>query len=103
MAVLAFKRIREIVQTRALQQVIIGKEAFPGEEYVSDTALRNLLKVAANTIYHASCTNAMGKSGDPLAVVDSAARVIGVKGLRVVDASIFPFLPPGHPQSLVCE
>jgi hypothetical protein len=35
--------------------------------------------------------------------VDSKARVIGVKGLRVVDASAFAVLPPGHPQSTVCK
>ena len=34
-------------------------------------------------------------------VVDSKARVIGVKGLRVVDVSAFALLPPGHPQSTV--
>ena len=38
-----------------------------------------------------------------MAVVDSHARVFGVSGVRVVDASTFPFLPPGHPQSTVCE
>lgn len=37
-----------------------------------------------------------------MAVVDSRARVIGVEGLRVVDASSFALLPPGHPQSTVC-
>jgi choline dehydrogenase-like flavoprotein len=31
-------------------------------------------------------------------MVDSHANVYGVQGLRVVDASSFPFLPPGHPQ-----
>ena len=45
---------------------------------------------------------AMGKAGDPNAVVDSHARVFGVQGLRVVDASAFPFLPPGHAQAIVC-
>ena len=43
----------------------------------------------------------MGKQSDPMAVVDTQARVFGVQGLRVVDASAFPFLPPGHPQSTV--
>lgn len=38
-----------------------------------------------------------------MAVVDSRARVIGVNGLRVVDASSFALLPPGHPQSTVCK
>lgn len=45
----------------------------------------------------------MGVDSDPMAVVDSRARVYGVKGVRVVDASAFPFLPPGHPQSTVCR
>jgi len=45
----------------------------------------------------------MGKLTDSMAVVDSKARVIGVKGLRVVDASSFALLPPGHPQSTVCK
>ena len=38
-----------------------------------------------------------------MAVVDSRARVIGVDGVRVVDASSFALLPPGHPQSTVCK
>ena len=43
----------------------------------------------------------MGKSGDEDAVVDSKGRVFGVDGLRVCDASVFPFSIPGHPQSAV--
>lgn len=46
---------------------------------------------------------AMGKRSDPKAVVDSSARVIGVQGLRVVDSSSFPLLPPGHPQATICR
>ena len=45
----------------------------------------------------------MGRRSDPMAVVDSKARVIGVQGLRVVDASAFPLLPPGHPQATICR
>ena len=43
----------------------------------------------------------MGKVGDEMAVLDNAARVYGVGGVRVVDASSFPHLPPGHPQSTI--
>ena len=50
------------------------------------------------TVWHAACTCKMGRTDDPDAVVDSKARVIGVTGLRVVDASSFALLPPGHPQ-----
>lgn len=54
-------------------------------------------------MYHASCTCKMGKLSDPVAVVDSQARVIGVQNLQVVDASAFLLLPPGHPTSTICE
>ena len=43
--------------------------------------------------YHASCTCRMGRSDDPLAVTDASARVYGVVGLRVADASIMPSVP----------
>lgn len=46
---------------------------------------------------------AMGKTSDPKSVVDSRARVIGVHGLRVVDASSFALLPPGHPSATICK
>jgi 5-(hydroxymethyl)furfural/furfural oxidase len=35
----------------------------------------------------------MGRDDDPMAVVDAQGRVRGVRGLRVVDASIFPVVP----------
>ncbi|KAL1306327.1 hypothetical protein AAFC00_005046 [Neodothiora populina] len=43
----------------------------------------------------------MGNHSNSNAVVDSRAKVIGVTGLRVVDVSAFPFLPPGHPTAIV--
>ena len=43
----------------------------------------------------------VGTRNDRMAVVDTTARVYGVHSLRVVDASIFPLLPPGHPTSTV--
>ena len=48
-------------------------------------------------------TGRMGKASDPDAVIDSRARVYGVQGLRVVDASSFAILPEGHPMSTICE
>jgi len=41
----------------------------------------------------------MGKTTNPKAVVDSQLRVLGTKGLRVVDASIMPTIVSGNTQA----
>lgn len=38
----------------------------------------------------------MGRTDDPMAVVDPECRVIGIDGLRVADSSIFPRIPNGN-------
>lgn len=102
-AIAAFKRVRAIYATRAIAPVLVGGESFPGENVTTDAQILEGIRQSALAVYHTAATNAMGNASDPNAVVDSKARVIGVKNLRVVDASAFPFLPPGHPQSTVCK
>ncbi len=97
----AFRRARDVWATRSMQDVVIGPEAFPGTNVTSNSDILSAIQRSAQTIWHASATNKMGRKDDPMAVVDSHARVIGVQGLRVVDASAFPFLPPGQPMSMV--
>ncbi|XP_035735997.1 glucose dehydrogenase [FAD, quinone]-like [Vespa mandarinia] len=46
--------------------------------------------------YHMSCTAKMGPRSDPMAVVDPSLKVYGVKGLRVIDASIMPTITSGN-------
>ncbi|KAG7094104.1 hypothetical protein E1B28_007721 [Marasmius oreades] len=53
------------------------------------------------SISHGSGTVRMGSQHDHEAPVDSSLRVKGVKGLRVVDASVFPKIPECHPQAVV--
>ncbi|PYH78829.1 alcohol oxidase [Aspergillus uvarum CBS 121591] len=83
-----YRRVREAFQ--AIAPIVEGDEYFPGSHHSKH-----------RHDYHAACTCKMGTSNDPMAVVDNRARVFGVSGLRVVDASAFPLLPPGHPQSVV--
>ncbi|RAL64507.1 hypothetical protein DID88_001982 [Monilinia fructigena] len=66
----------------------------PRDQEVAIAAFKRILegvRQSALTVYHTAATNAMGNASDPNAVVDSEAKVIGVKNLRVVDASAFPF------------
>lgn len=99
--VAAFKRVRQAWNSSAIAGIVAGSEITPGDAVSTDAQILDFIRSAAQPIWHASSTCAMGKAGDKGAVVDSKARVFGVKGLRVVDASAIPFSLPGHPQSSV--
>lgn len=102
-AVAGYKRVRELFATKAMAPVLIGGEAFPGASISTDAEILTMIQQSVSTVFHASATCAMGLASDLNAVVDSSAKVIGVSGLRVVDASAFPFLPPGHPMATICK
>jgi choline dehydrogenase len=67
-------------------------EEFPGRTVSTPDQLRQFVKDNAWG-HHASCTCKIGTDKDPAAVLDSNFQVYGVKGLRAVDASIFPKIP----------
>ncbi|KZL64076.1 gmc oxidoreductase [Colletotrichum incanum] len=101
-AIATFKRLRQAFASSAMRPVLAdNKEYFPGPKVETDAQILQNIRNTVMTIWHASCTCRMGKVDDPMAVVDKDAKVIGVDGLRVVDASSFALLPPGHPQSTV--
>jgi choline dehydrogenase len=101
-AVAAYKRVRAAFASDAMRPVLADPvEYFPGPGARSDAQILEVIRDSVHTVYHAACTCRMGTSDDPNAVVDNRARVIGVTGLRVVDASSFALLPPGHPQSTI--
>ncbi|CZR63977.1 related to choline dehydrogenase [Phialocephala subalpina] len=101
-AIAAYKRVRQAFTSDFMQQTVQGRpEAYPGPSVQTDNQILATIKESLQTVWHASCTCKMGVASDPMAVVDSHARVFGVQGVRVVDASAFPFLPPGHPQSTI--
>ena len=86
---------REIGAQKPLQ-AFISKELAPGPENWSDAGLDEHIKVNGITVHHPASTCKMGKTSDPMAVVDPALKVIGVRGLRVVDASVMPDLVGGN-------
>lgn len=73
-----------------------GEEIWPGAAVQSDDEIDAWVRRTGETIYHPVGTCRMGRVGDPLAVVDANCRVIGMRGLRVIDASVMPGLIGGN-------
>jgi choline dehydrogenase len=69
------------------------EEVLPGPEYQSLDQLKDYLQKYSSFGHHISGTAKMGKVTDPMSVVDSQLKVIGIEGLRVCDASVFPEIP----------
>uniref|UniRef100_A0A1I8N081 Glucose-methanol-choline oxidoreductase N-terminal domain-containing protein n=1 Tax=Musca domestica TaxID=7370 RepID=A0A1I8N081_MUSDO len=65
-------------------------------EFDSDDYWYCYIRYFMISAWHAAGTCKMGPSSDPSAVVDSELKVHGVKGLRVIDASIMPNITSGN-------
>ncbi|CAB3961498.1 putative oxidoreductase [Burkholderia aenigmatica] len=61
-----------------------------------DAALERYLRENVSGVWHASGTCRIGATDDRHAVVDASGRVYGVRGLRVVDASVMPTVPTAN-------
>ena len=95
--------VRRILAAPALAGCMVG-ETYPGPQAGSDAAIVDALRLTGTTGYHPVGTCRMGSDAD--AVVDPGLRVIGVNGLRVVDASVMPTVPTGNtnaPTAMVAE
>ena len=86
--------IRELAQQAPLKNFIAG-EVSPGSARTSDEDLDAHVRATMGTVHHPIGTCRMGAAADDRAVVDGELRVIGVEGLRVVDASVMPDLIGG--------
>jgi len=89
------KMMRKVADQPALAP-FRTEELFPGKAVQTDDEIDAWIKGVAETIYHPVGTCRMGVAGDPMAVVDAELRVQGLKGLRVIDASVMPNLVGGN-------
>ena len=88
-------RVLRRIAAAAPLAAVIEREYQPGPAVQSDADVLADFRARAGSVYHASCTCAMGP--DPArAVVDPRLRVHGVGRLRVVDASVFPSVTSGN-------
>jgi choline dehydrogenase len=87
------ERIRAIMAQPAIAGRV-AEEVEPGPEVTSPEAIEAYLRSHCETVYHPAGTCRMGS--DPDAVLDPELRVRGVRGLRVIDASVMPTIVSGN-------
>jgi choline dehydrogenase len=105
---------REWIEAVRVSRDILGQPAFapfdsgelsPGIEVETDEQILDWVARDAETALHPSCTCAMGV-GEQSVVDPLTMRVHGLDGLRVVDASVFPYVTNGNiyaPTMMVAE
>lgn len=76
-------------------------EVVPGNAAETEEELIAYIRAQAYTVHHPVSTCRMGAPSDPRAVVDPQLRVIGLEGLRVADASVFPSIVGGNTNAVV--
>ncbi len=85
---------------KTITKAYLGDKMVPNNPYnratQPDLYWEHYARHMANTLYHPVGTCKMGAVNDPSAVVDTELRVLGVKKLRVADASIMPHLVSGN-------
>jgi choline dehydrogenase-like flavoprotein len=87
--------VREIGGQIPLASFSTG-EISPGPDCHFDTEIDAHIRATAITVHHPLGTCKMGRPNDPTAVVDPELKLLGVDGLRVVDASVMPDLVGGN-------
>jgi choline dehydrogenase len=70
------------------------EETVPGPDIATDDQFSEFARKVGTNVFHPVGTCKMGT--DPMAVVDPRLRVIGIAGLRVIDASIMPAVTTGN-------
>jgi 4-pyridoxate dehydrogenase len=94
------RMVREIGKTAPVA-AFAAAEIAPGPQCRSDAEIDAHTRATAITVHHPLGTCKMGRPADPAAVVDPELRVLGVDGLRVVDASVMPDLIGGNINAVV--
>ena len=92
MSIKGLRLAREILSQAAMKRYV-QSEVLPGAGLKTDEELFNYACSHAKTDHHPVGTCKMGPESDRRSVVTPDLKLIGLKGLRVVDASVMPRLP----------
>lgn len=91
----AARAVRDIFASAAIRDVVVGENE-PTAELHTDEEWEAFARETSYSASHWTCTVRMGGVDDPAAAVDPRLRVKGVKGLRVIDASVMPTVTSGN-------
>lgn len=89
-------RIARDVGRQSPLEKYIGKELAPVADGYSDADIDAHINATGISVHHPLGTCKMGLASDPMAVVSPELCVLGIEGLRVVDASVMPDLIGGN-------
>jgi len=101
----AFTYAREITKRPELA-ALLGPETDPGGAVGSAEEVEAWLRRSVSHAHHPAGTCMMGSQTDPMAVVDPSARIHGLTGGYIADASIMPVVPRANtnlPAAVVAE
>jgi len=102
-AIKGLRLAREILRQPALKPFVMA-ERMPGDDLNTDEELAQYAYRSCKTDHHPAGTCAMGSG--PAAVVTPDLKLRGLLGIRVVDASVMPFVPSSNtnaPTIMVAE
>ena len=88
-----FDLARHPAMAAIIETVHVGASGLKPDDFTDDAQLGQWIMAECGEFWHACGTCRMGAANDPQAVVDLECRVIGIEGLRIVDASIIPEIP----------
>ncbi|KAF8056619.1 aryl-alcohol-oxidase from pleurotus Eryingii [Lyophyllum atratum] len=96
----AIRKAMEFVTAPVWSNYIVGPSGGV-ENITTDASLDAFILANTGTFFHPTSSNRMSSKDAKYGVVDPDLRVKKVDGLRVVDASVFPYIFSGHPQAAI--
>ncbi|KAJ3520621.1 hypothetical protein NMY22_g12671 [Coprinellus aureogranulatus] len=93
----AVKAVRRFFSAKAWADYIISPVNLASNP--TDAAIDSYVRSFSSTVFHPVGTSAMSPANAGWGVVDPQLRLKGADGVRVVDASVWPFLPNAHTQA----
>lgn len=96
----AVKATKRFVAAKAWKDYIIAPFG-PFANANTDEAIDEYVRAGSTTVFHAVGTASISPKNAQWGVVDAQLRLKGAHGVRVVDASVWPFVPNAHTQGPV--